>query len=1284
MVVVAGWGAVLARLSNQDDIIIGYHCNGPAASGSSQPTDNNNILPLRLDLSGETNVFQLLERVRKMTLPSLGLQGIPLDGISEIAGSPLFQVAFRWNGALAQFTAPIHVDLELQLQELDHEVMGDMLFSSELFNPDTVTRHVGYLVTILQNMVKDSTRLIGAIEILSEEEKRLVLETWNQTSEAYPDHLCIHHLFENQVDKTPDATAIVCEDQSQSYLELNSRANSLAHYLIGLGVRPDTRVAICVERSLAMIVGILAILKAGGAYVPLDPSYASGRLKDILQDASPTIVVADQTGRAVLEDSTLIVVDPNMLLDSPTSNCSVPGLTSRHLAYLIYTSGSTGKPKGVMIEHRGVVNLTQAQMKLYGFHPTARVLQFASCGFDTSVWEILLTLATGASLYIPPAIVRQDRDEFWNYMAKHLITLAGPPPALLQDGKDIPEQIMPTTLSLGGEALSRTLLQNLISHGCTVINDYGPTEITVCAIGWRCPPSYQEDIVPIGRPHCNTRVYILDSFQQPVPVGVAGELYIGGAGVARGYLNRPDLTAERFLPDPFVNDMEARMYRTGDLARYLPDGNIVFLGRNDDQVKIRGFRIELGEIEARLSDHRLVHKAAVLTLGEGAAAKRLVAYVVANPEDHLVNTLRSHLASCLPDYMIPAAIVRLDAFPLTTSGKINRKALPEPDSSAFAREAYEEPQGEVETCLAQLWAELLSLDHVSRNDNFFALGGHSLMVARMLNRLRQLDFAIPVSAVYQYPVLNILAQALERHRPESIPQNIITPQTIQLTPAMLPLISLSQVEIDYIVDQTPGGVANIQDIYSLSSLQDGILFHHLLATEGDPYLISTQMAFETRDLLDRYIQAFQQVVNRHDILRTAYLWKGISTPAQVVWRQASLPVQKFTLDPVRGPIAKQLNERFHPKHFLIDLTQAPLVRLMIAQDTDGRWILFQLIHHIIGDQSAGEMLCHEIEQILHGQGQNLPTPQPFRNAIAQARSSSRHDIHKRFFEEMLGDIEEPTFPYGIAEVKHNGAQVTESYSILPQDLNDRLRFQAKQMGVSLASLCHVAWSLVLARTTGQERVVFGTILFGGAQNAQESDPTMGLFINTLPFRCDIDSQGVRDCVRQIHTRLAALLEHEHASLALAQKCSRVSAGTPLFSALLNYLHTSLPSEGSEGFDLEFINSQEEQVHYPGVEFLGGWKRTNYPFMANVLDFDTALGLTVQTQHPIDPNRVGGYMGQAIESLVIALESNPDVAVSTLQVLPLEERKLLLQELSTLTMEFLNISSSTDYSRSRSK
>ncbi|KAK3807010.1 MAG: Non-ribosomal peptide synthetase module [Benniella sp.] len=1268
MVVMTAWGAVLARLSNQDDIVIGLQHSDLGELEGSKQTDDTSILPLRMDLSGEPDISQLLERVRKMA-SSMDHQGFPLNGIAEITSTPLFRVAFQWNSQapLQSFSTSIRLDIELQLREQDSEVLGNMVFSSDLFNPDTIKRHIGYLLATLKTMAKDPTQPVATIDILSPEERRLILETWNETSEVYPDHLCFHQLFEIQVSKTPDATAIVCGDQSLSYNELNCRANRLAHHFIGLGVRPDTRVAICVDRSPGMIIGILAIMKAGGAYVPLDPSYASGRLNDILQDASPAIVVADQTGQAVLEDSALTIVDPNTLLDHPISNPCVPELTSRHLAYIIYTSGSTGKPKGVMVEHLGVSNLPQAQIKLCGYHPTGRVLQFASCGFDVSAWDILISLTSGASLFLSPAIVRQDRSEFWKFMAKHSITLATLTPSFLQDGKDLPVQTKPVTLVLGGEALNRTLLQNLISRGYTVVNNYGPTENTMASILWRCPPDYKEDVVAIGRPICNYRIYLLDSYQQPVPVGVTGEIYIGGVGVARGYLNRPDLTAERFLGDPFVCDRQARMYRTGDLGRYLPDGNIVFLGRNDDQVKIRGFRIEPGEIEARLSEHPLVQKAAVIALGEGEA-KRLVAYVVAKPEDQLVHILRTHLVSRLPDYMVPAAIVRMDELPLTSNDKIDRRALPEPDSNAFARQAYEEPQGEPETCLAQLWAELLSIDRVSRNDDFFALGGHSLLAVRMLSRLRRLGLTVSISTVYQSPILNVLAQALEKHQADSISPNLITAQTMKLTPEMLPLINLSQTEIDRIVKHTPGGIANIQDIYSLSPFQDGVLFHHLLTTEGDPYLISTQMAFETRDLLDRYLQAFQEVVNRHDILRTAFVWKDTSTHAQVVWRQASLPIQELTLDPADGPIAKQLDERFHPKHYRIDLTQAPLLRFTLAQDTDGRWILSQLIHHLIGDHVASEIMNHEIEQILHGHVHSLATPHPFRNSIAQARSKSDHEIHRPFFEEMLGDIDEPTFPYGMVEVQNNGVDVTESHSNLPQELNSRLRFQAKQMGVSLASLCHVAWSLVLAHTTGQERVVFGTVLFGGPQNDQEVGPTMGIFINTLPFRCDINSQSVRECVHLAHIRLATLLEHEHASLALAQKCSAVPAGVLLFSALLNYVHTSLPRGNSEKLDMEFT-SEEEQVHYPGIEFLGGRERTNYPFGIDVLDYGTDLGLAVQTQQPVDSRRVESYMKQALESLVDALENDPDMAVTKLEILPPDERELLMHGFNTTWQDY---------------
>ncbi|KAK3807086.1 MAG: hypothetical protein J3Q66DRAFT_392743 [Benniella sp.] len=1271
MVVMTGWGAILARLTSQDDIVIGFHECGLDGLDKHKQTDND-ILPLRLDLSGEPSTSQLLQRVQKMASSSMDHQGLSLDNIARITGSPLFQVAFRWSQELLHSAVPILVDLELQLQEQGNEVVGNMLFPTDLFNPDTIRRHVGYLLSMLRAMVVDVDRPVVSVDLLSQAERELVLGKWNETQQDYPKHLCIHHLFEQQVERTPQATALVFNGHSLSYSELNGRANRLAHNLIGLGVQPESPVAICVGRSFAMIIGVLAILKAGGAYVPLDPSYANERLRHILMDASPGVLLADHQGQQALGErilSSVTVVDPNEIdagsdssschVGNPFANPQVPGLISSNLAYIIYTSGSTGKPKGVMVEHHGLSNLVMTRHDVYGICTSSRVLQILSLAFDACAMSIFMTLCSGASLHLIPDTSRYDLRQLWEHIDQGSITHAPLTPAIFQDAKDLPLLDTSVTLIFGGESIPVALirvLQPLIPNG-KIVNDYGPTEATVSAIAWKCPPEFDDTIVPIGRPIANKTIYLLDKHLQPVPIGATGELYIGGVGVARGYLNQPELTSTMFLPDPFAGAKDARMYKTGDLGRYLPDGNIVFLGRNDYQVKIRGFRIELGEIEARLCDISLVDKAVVTIIGEGSD-RRLVGYVVAKPDDDLLSTLRSHLKSCLPDYMVPAAIVRLDSLPLNSNGKLDRMALPVPDSDAFTRQKYEAPQGDTEITVAKIWAELLHLDRVSRNDDFFALGGYSLLAVRMLNRLRQLGLATSISTFYQSPILSGLAQALEKYRSESVPPNLIVSQTVRLTPEMLPLINLSQADIDHIVEKTPGGVANIQDIYSLSPFQDGILFHHLLATKGDMYLLSARMAFDTRDLLDRYLQAFQEVVDRHDILRTAFVWENISTPAQVVWRQALLPIQELTLDPADGPIAKQLEERFHPIHFRIDLTHAPLLRFMIAQDTEGRWILFQLVHHLIGDHAAGEIRHYEIEQILHGQKHSLPTPHPFRNAIAQVRSKSHHDIHKPFFKNMIGDVSEPTFPYGMAEVQDNGAHVAESHSILPQELNNRLRFQAKQMGLSLSSLCHVAWSLVLARTTGQECVVFGTVLLGGTQNDQETDHTMGIFINTLPFRCDINSQSVRECVRQAHTRLAALLEHEHVSLALAQKCSDVPPATPLFSALLNYLHTSLPSGSSERLDTEHYN-EEEQVHFPGIEFLGGRERTNYPFGINVLDYNTALGLAVQTQQPVNPSRVESYMTQALESVVAALENDPDVAVLGLEVLPIEERKLLL-------------------------
>ncbi|KAG0204168.1 hypothetical protein BGX28_003783 [Mortierella sp. GBA30] len=1093
------------------------------------------------------------------------------------------------------------------------------------------------------------------------EERLMMLKDWNNTQEYYPDHLCLHHLFEQQVDRTPQAIAVVDEDRSLTYAELNARANCLAHQLINLGVCPDMPVAICVERSFAMITGVLAILKAGGAYVPLDPFYSSNRLRDILDDTAPTILVADTTGRMALGDdamSCLAVVDPNAPQQEDSDNPQLVGLISCHLAYIIYTSGSTGKPKGVMVEHQGAVNLVYSQPEMFGIHVKSHVLQFGSFSFSHSVSEIFSTLTCGATLYMLQDDIRLDRYRLWDFLQRNSITHVSLTSSLLQDCKGMPPLKALQALVTVGEAVPPNLLLELraIAPNSAILNNYGSSEIT-SGVVWRCPKDFSEGSVPIGRPIANKRIYLLDTNGNPVPLGALGEMYVGGVGIARGYWNKPELTAERFLQDPFIESAKARMYNTGDLARYLPDSSLVFVGRKDHQVKIRGFRIELGEIETRLKEHPLLSEVVVVATGEGAS-KRLIAYVIAKSDDkaagntdgdqsRLALILRSYLVSRLPEFMVPTAYVRMDVFPLNPNGKLDRRALPDPSDNDFAREMFEEPQGELETALASIWADLLHLERVSRHDNFFALGGHSLLAIQMISRLRCLGYSLSVRAIFDKPSLSILAQSVGQFHETITPPNLITPGTERITPDLLPLIDLTQSEIDTIVNQIPGGIANIQDIYALAPLQEGILFHRLMAEHGDPYLVIVYSAFNNKETLDRYLAAVQQIVNCHDSLRTSFIWEHISTPAQVVWREAPLSITELQLNPADGPIDQQLKQKLDHGQNQIDLKQAPLLRFVTAQERDGRWILAKLQHHLISDRSTSEDMNLEIQAFLEGRGEMLPPPQPYRNLIAQTRFGISAEEHKRFFQEMLTDIESPSLPYGVVDVYGDGAIYTESCRMIPQDLSKQLRSQAKRLGVSLASLCHLAWALVIARTSGQQRIVFGTVLFGRMQADTGSTRALGLFINTLPIRIDLDGRGVEDSVRATHTLLAALLEHEHASLALAQRCSGVPAGSPLFSSLLNYMFNSMPSDGKSVL--------------PGMESLGIYDRTNYPLCLSAEDFGNELRLTVQALQPMESHRVCGYMQQALESLVRALELSPSVSPAVLDVLPAEERQMLLKD-----------------------
>ncbi|MBM7127917.1 amino acid adenylation domain-containing protein [Dyella mobilis] len=1078
---------------------------------------------------------------------------------------------------------------------------------------------------------------------------------------------CIHELFEQQVLRVPDAIAVVFGDQSLSYAQLNVQANRLAHYLIARGVRPDDRIAICMERSIELVVGLLAILKSGAAYVPLDPIYSSDRLSLILGDAKPALLLCDAPGCAALGDDALanlhvVHIDAEQpqwaTWPDVDPDTKALALTSRHLAYIIYTSGSTGTPKGVMVEHAQVVRLFAATDHWFGFSEHDVWCLFHSFAFDFSVWELWGALHRGGRLVIVPHDVARNVHEFHGMVCEQGVTVLNQTPSAFRAFVDVQARGARADslryVIFGGEALEPSILRdwyaNRSDQSPQLINMYGITETTV-HVTYRALRAADVTVSgsPIGRRIPDLRIYLLDAYGQPVPRGVIGELYVGGAGVARGYLNRPELTAERFLIDPFSASSGARMYRTGDLARYLPDGGLEFLGRNDHQVKIRGFRIELGEIEARLTEHESIREAVVIAREDVPGDKRLVAYLTTvAPADELAALLRAHLSARLPDYMVPSAFVQLASLPLTPNGKLDRKALPAPGGDAYALRAYEPPQGEIEQTLAGLWEELLGIDRVGRHDNFFELGGQSLLAVQLMAQLRRLGLGTEVRALFAMPVLCDLAATLGSYREVVVPANRIDPQCTVITPDLLPLIELNQGDIDRIVARVPGGIANIQDVYALSPLQEGILFHHVLATEGDPYLLVSQMAFADRALLDRYLAAVQRVVDRHDILRTGIVWEGLSRPAQVVLKQATIPVTTVELDPQDGPIHEQLARRFDPRRHRIDLTRAPLLQLVVARDAENeRWLLLELQHHLIGDHSTSEFLLAEVQAFLAGRGDALPVAQPFRNLIAQARSSLPQAEHVHFFRGMLADIDEPTTPFGLSEVRRDGSRVEEAHYELPEALNRRLRTQARRLGVNLASLCHLAWGQVVAKTSGRESVVFGTVLFGRMHGGEGADQAMGLFINTLPLRLDLDGTDVVASVRATHARLAELLRHEHASLALAQRCSGVAAAAPLFSALLNYVHNSLPPSAQTSWQGQ------------GIERLSFEERTNYPFTLIVEDSGDALGLIAQIVQPVSAARVCRFVHRALEQLVDALESAPHTPVRQLDVLPPEERSSLL-------------------------
>ncbi|MFJ2868926.1 amino acid adenylation domain-containing protein, partial [Kitasatospora sp. NPDC087314] len=942
-------------------------------------------------------------------------QDIPFERLVEelaparsMARHPLFQVMLSLQNnaepdlALPGLTATLapsgqlaaRFDLSFTLSETfaadgTHAgLRGTLTFARDLFDTETAEQLTERFVRVLSAALTTPNQPVTSIDILDTAERHRILTDWNDTTHDVPT-TTLHQLVEAQAARTPDATALIHHDERLTYAQLNNRANHLARLLTTHGMGPETLAAVLIERSTNLIVTLLAVLKTGAAYLPIDPDYPTDRITHLLTDSHPHLLLTSTECATKAGDLTTIhhlLIDELPVMTGDSANLNVTVLP-QHPAYVIYTSGSTGHPKGVVVPHAGLVNYLTRAATAYP-ELSGNTLLHASISFDAGVTVLYGALTTGGQVQLAPL-----DEHLPTTLTDQPLTLFKATPSGLAYADALSDNHAPTgLLMVGGEAVPVAQLARWHERhpDVALVNHYGPTETTVGCTDHRFTAEDPDAVVvPIGRPMWNTRAYVLDTALRPVPAGVPGELYIAGTQLARGYLHRPALTAERFTASPY-GPSGSRMYRTGDLARWNRHGELEYLGRTDDQIKLRGYRIELGEIEAALTTHPAIARASVIVREDLPGDKRLVGYVVPVGEVDLA-AVRADLAATLPEYMVPAAIVVLDALPMTVNGKLDRRALPAPDFTTGT--TYRAPSTPRETLLCEAFGEVLGLPQVGVDDNFFDLGGHSLLAVTLVERMRSRGVPVNVRTLFTAPTPAGLAATADTGE-VVVPPNLIPAGAREITPAMLPLVELTSEEIARITAAFPGGAANIADIYPLAPLQQGILFHHLVAAEGyDPYVLPAALTFDSRERLDTFLGALQHVIDRHDILRTAFLWEGLPEPVQVVARHAQLPVHQHE---ITGDDAKAELTAACPA--TMDLTLAPLLRAHIAAEPgSNRWLMLLQRHHLTTDNTALEILLGEIHAVLDGRLDDLPAPLPFRDFVAQARLGTTREEHERFF-----------------------------------------------------------------------------------------------------------------------------------------------------------------------------------------------------------------------------------------------------------------------------------------------
>ncbi|PIG93644.1 non-ribosomal peptide synthetase [Gloeocapsopsis sp. IPPAS B-1203] len=1143
MTLLAAFQTLLYRYSGQSDIAVG----SPIANRNRVEIEPligffANTLVLRSNIVGTLSFTDLLQQVRQMSLAAYTHQDLPFEYLvaqlqpdRSLDRNPLFQVMFALQNAAVELKLPdlslsvlecdrtsAIFDLSLSLQESSSGLLGSLEYNTDLFHAETIARMVEHFEILLESIVANPQQAIKSLPLLSQAEQHQLLIEWNNTHVDYPLNKCIHECFEAQVEQTPDALAVVCGDKYLSYRELDRQANCLAQYLQTLGVKPEL-VGLCVERSLDMVVGMMAILKAGGAYVPLDPAYPQERLAYILEDAKLTVILTQTHLRSKLppHQAQIICLDSDEINYQADIEYSSDRVNAENLAYVIYTSGSTGKPKGVLVSHRALVNHSFAVAQAYQLQPQDRVLQFASISFDVAAEEIFASWLSGATV----VICTEQRSSFANFqqfLSQEKLSVLNLPTAYWHEWVSylqFTNTSLPSTVRLvvvGTEQASseKLALWQKITQNVRWLNAYGPTEATIDVTVYEAN-TYTDHhaYVPIGRPIANTQIYILDQHLNLTPVGIPGELYIGGACLARGYLNQPELTVEKFIPNPFSCEPDACLYKTGDVARYLPSGDIELIGRIDDQVKIRGFRIELGEIQAVLQQHPDVSVAVIQPQADIADGKRLVAYIVPS-RDIDTAELRRYLQQKLPDYMVPWAFVLLDSLPLTPNGKLDLQALPAPQierSSTLPKTATEE-------VVADIWKQVLNLEQVGIQDNFFELGGHSLLATQVTSRLSRIfQIEFPIRCLFEAPTIEGLVETLAKlgngQDIEKIAQTLkAQPQQIETATQIIPKRD---------TDSCP-----------LSFAQARLWFLNQLGTDS-AYNIFEAVCLKGWLDIEILQQSFNEILRRHEVLRTSFALDN-GQPVQIIAPSLGLTISVVDLQHLPKSEKAAEVERLTKAEAQcpFNLAQAPLLRVTLLKLAEAEHMVLLTMHHIIADGWSIGILIDELTTLYQAFSAGKPSPLPELTIQYADFATWQHrwleseiEPQLHYWQQQLADITPLQLPTDLprpAVQTFRGA--TKTISLSPE-LTSALQALSRRQGVTLFMTLLAAFQTLLYRYSGQSDIAVGSPIAN--RNRVEIESLIGFFVNTLVLRSHLTgNQSFQDLLQQVRKMTLAAYTHQ--------------------------------------------------------------------------------------------------------------------------------------------------------------